>query len=293
MKLPLSYFLVLLITFGAMMQISCKKGAAIPSYIHIDKINLDVPAADKATFGSNSSKISDAWVYVDDIFRGVYELPCTFPLLEEGPHTLTIKGGVKKNGIAATRSNYPFFKEYVQNVELLKGQAITVTPVLQYSSTTKAIWLEDFDGPGISFAKGLQPSDTTLLITTNPSEVFEGTHSGVARLNTKQDQFECVSALRYSLPKSNEDVVLELNYRSNNTFQVGVYAYFANGDIKMKPASINIRPTNEWNKIYVWLTPEVSQEVNAVSYVIYINMQKEEGVDTPTLFIDNVKLLHL
>jgi len=42
---------------------SCNKEEPIPAYIHIDKIDLKT---NYSIQGSNSHKIIDAWIYVDD-----------------------------------------------------------------------------------------------------------------------------------------------------------------------------------------------------------------------------------
>ena len=45
-----------------------------PAYIHIDKFILNTAYL---TEGSNSHKITDAWVYIDDQLLGCFELPAT------------------------------------------------------------------------------------------------------------------------------------------------------------------------------------------------------------------------
>src|SRR5580693_7824504 len=72
--------------------------SAIPSYVHIDSIGF---TSYYLTQGSNSHKISDAWVYVDQQLQGVYQLPATFPVLATGSHEIDIKAGIEINGIAS------------------------------------------------------------------------------------------------------------------------------------------------------------------------------------------------
>jgi len=47
----------------------------IPSYIHIDKIDL---TTDYSSQGTSSNKITDAWIYVDNELIGAFEMPVTF-----------------------------------------------------------------------------------------------------------------------------------------------------------------------------------------------------------------------
>ena len=87
---------------------SCQKTfkAETPSYLNIEKIDLLISNASQGTV---SNKISDAWVFADDNFLGVYEMPATFPVLINGVHSLKIIPGIKDNGIAASRVQYPFY----------------------------------------------------------------------------------------------------------------------------------------------------------------------------------------
>ena len=62
--------------------------------------------------GTNSEKITDAWIYVNGNLEGVYELPATIPLHYEGLKNLVIYPGIKRNGIAADRKKYPFYLHF-------------------------------------------------------------------------------------------------------------------------------------------------------------------------------------
>ena len=91
----------------------CRKfegSQTIPSYIHIDSITVN---CDYFVYGANTSKITDAWVAIDDDIIGCFELPSTFPVLKKGPHKVSIYGGIKRDGISATRAPYPFYKPLV------------------------------------------------------------------------------------------------------------------------------------------------------------------------------------
>src|SRR3954471_3898254 len=97
------YFYLTAFTGACLLAFSgCNKEEPIPVYVHIEKISL---VANPDGFvnsvtgdeGSLSSKISDAWVYVDEQLVGCFELPVTFPVLAEGTHTVKIRAGIKVN----------------------------------------------------------------------------------------------------------------------------------------------------------------------------------------------------
>ena len=104
----------------AVFSFSCSKfdkEEAVPSYISIPAIKLIVPDSLKSQQGTASAKISDAWVYINDVLQGVYELPAKFPVLKEGSNTIKIRAGIKQNGIGSTRPIYPFFNDYIEGME--------------------------------------------------------------------------------------------------------------------------------------------------------------------------------
>src|ERR1035437_8225163 len=105
-------------------------GNPIPAYIHIDKIGVKVNS--DGSQGSRSNKISDAWVYIDEQLIGCFELPATFPVLYEGKHEIKIRPGIKVNGIAATRTPYPFYTIYDSIIHLQKGVRTYLNPIVTY-----------------------------------------------------------------------------------------------------------------------------------------------------------------
>ena len=118
----------------------------VPSYIHIESIGVD-SLTDYFTYGANTSKIADAWVYVDDQLIGAYELPTTFPVLKKGPHKVAIYGGIKVDGRSDTRDRYPFYRPLVyNNLNLAEDSIVNLTPALSYypiGDGTNVAWMEE------------------------------------------------------------------------------------------------------------------------------------------------------
>ena len=256
----------------------------IPAYIHIDKIDLTTTYA---TQGSSSNKITDAWLFVDDKTIGVFELPATIPVLvTNGDHKINIQPGVKMNGISATRLGYAFYQICTTTADLKIGEKVTVNPVTSYHPTLSFDWKEDFEGFGISLIKGTASTDTVAKKTTNPADVFEGSGCAIIVLDGAKTYYEGVSSASFSIPQGST-TFLELNYRSNNSFIVGLYA----GASTTPNPAISIKASESWNKIYINLSALVNT-LNATSYTVFIAMPKEDGVSTAQLFLDNIKLIH-
>lgn len=255
----------------------------VPSYIHIDKIDL---TTNYSTQGTSSAKITDAWVYVNDQYAGTFQLPVSIPVLAEGNCKVSVDAGIKINGIAATRGDYPFYIRSTQNLTLKRGEKLNTTPVVSYFNNVVFSWKEDFETIGISMIKGPFGSDTTIQKTGVP-DAFEGNNCGVVYLTG--NYYENISSSSFSLPCNGDPVYMELNYKTNNAFTVGLYSS-SNPSAQIQALTIN--PNTQWNKIYVNLS-SITQSSPSTYYTVYFSMSRDAAVSEAILYIDNIKLVHL
>lgn len=260
----------------------------IPSYIHIDKIDLTTNTEE----GTNSSKITDAWVYVDDQLIGAFELPATIPILFSGTHNVVIKPGIKVDGISATRAVYPFYKPYSASINLVPDSSITINPTLTYNSFTVFEWKEAFEDGGISIAKTLF-SDTTIEKTSDTSKIFhdEGSYSGIVHLDATHEFFQGVSLNSFILPTGDAPVFLEMNYKTDALIKVGLYANSSSSVMKLDVLYIN--KSANWNKIYINLNSAIARATNNPSdFQVCIEMQEDADASSAEILFDNIKLVH-
>ncbi|MDQ3048944.1 MAG: hypothetical protein M3R27_15445, partial [Bacteroidota bacterium] len=128
MKKCYSFLSALIISGFLLFLSSCEiynPAEQIPAYIRVEKFIL---TTDNFSQGSNSHKITDVWVYVDEILVGCFELPVTIPVLYEGSHQVKLRAGIKVNGISASRAPYPFYTIHEQTVDFQPTKKITLTP---------------------------------------------------------------------------------------------------------------------------------------------------------------------
>ena len=265
----------------AMAFSSCRKfegSQTIPAYIHIESIVVD-SLTDYFTYGAPTSKITDAWVYVDDDPVGCFELPATFPILKRGPHKVSIYGGIMSNGIAAARAPYPFYKPQIyETLNLVEDSIINLHPVLNYYPIGGGVekgWMEDFET-----ANTLLPvagSDTSI-IRINGVEAWHSTnsfYSGKIVLPPDSLDFTVATADEYSFHSGYlQYCMLEMDYNCNDAFFVGVM-YYKNYQLVTHPL-LRIQPTDtvndmpqRWNKIYVNIGPIMNENVTASYFKIY------------------------
>ncbi len=260
----------------------------IPGYIKISNINLQTTSAE----GSASHRILDAWVYTGNNPQGVYEMPVTFPIIKyQGPTRVQVFAGVYQNGISASRIIYPFYSSIDTMLDLQPSISYDLSGVIRYKTGTEFKLNENFEDAGIKFQKSGQ-TDTSLIQINSPGDVFEGNFSGLAILDSAKLKFEVATIDAFNLPKGGRPVYLEINYKNDIIFTVGMYASTPTQVIDL-PTELIINPSpTEWKKMYIDLTSVVSSAINAFEYRLYIRAIKTDENSTALLYFDNIKLIH-
>ena len=277
----------LMMTAGLLAMSSCSltdPSGEIPSYIHIESFNLTTDANQ----GSNSHRITDAWVGINDNLIGAYYMPSTIPVIGTGSNSIKIFAGIIENGISATREIYPFFEEYVIEVDLNQTEIDTLFPETTYSSATQFVFIEDFEFGNI-FGDDLDGNPATNMNTITTG-VFEGQRSG--RITLLDDFAVAVvgTTTQYPLPKVSIPVFLELNYRCDIDFSVGLRGITGNESESVTKLTLTAR--EDWNKVYISLDEEVNF-LNTALYQIFFSAEKPNSLPEANIYLDNIKLLHL
>ena len=282
MRFPVLTILTISIAFW----VSCKKNDdLIPSYIHIPSINLSTVYEFD---GSSSNKITDAWVYIDDNLLGAFELPATIPILSSGSHKIMIKAGIKINGISMSRTYYPFYQPWEGQVDLKKEEVDTIVPTVYYYPG-KVNWNEDFEEAGVTIQK-YGPSDTLIVKTSEAGKVFEGSASGIVTLSSGKPLLMNVSSDIFNLPQNTTGIFLEMNYKCNVEFVVGLCAILGSETSPIQTLILN--PSGDWNKIYVNLTYTANSVANTSDFRVYFYAALPEGSENGEILLDNLKLVY-
>jgi len=269
-----NFLIIILLAF-----ISCTKSNNIPSYISISDIELN----SSNISGANTENISDVWFYINDSLQGIYELPASFPVLNRGVNNIRVKGGVKANGISSTRIAYPFFTSYFDTINFIEDQNIVLNPIIEYNTSFNYI-IEDFEGSGTIVDSTLS-SEIDFSIKSDDN----GNNYAYARLDTPYINFE-VALDDLVLPQQGANVYLELDYKCNVEFQIGVYSNF-NQQVE-KNDLLFVTAKDQWSKVYVNLTPIVSSSIGANTFKIYINQRRPTNTSFAEIFFDNIKIIY-
>ncbi|MEL7220259.1 MAG: hypothetical protein AAGJ93_03005 [Bacteroidota bacterium] len=261
----------------------------IPAYLEIAPFTL---TTNLATQGSASEKITEAWVFIDGVFLGVYDLPATVPVLQAGVTEVTVEAGIRDNGISSTPEIYPFYEAYEVNLDLVPGETFNVQPQTQYLSNTKFALIEDFeDNRPRLFTQQILGSGEISLVT---ADAFEGQYSGFFGLSKEnQPILEISTELAFSeLQEDGVFVYLEVNYRSDAPVLWGIVGetdaitglerYYGSG----------FTPKAEWNKIYFNLSQSIFDSQLDEFQVGLQAFLRVEDPDTANVYLDNIKLVH-
>jgi hypothetical protein len=277
--------------------LSCKKEeqkSIVPAYLRIDQMSVD---AVFNTEGTESEKITTVLIYINDnnIPLGAYELPIDFPIAESGPTKIRVEPGMNLNGSKAFRTLYPFYSAYEETMDLVPEQTYYLranadsTPVCKYTGYLDLIVIDDFESAGLGLESSTA-SDTSIFKVGLSEGAFqyknEPTTSGKIVLKPSA-AFESISVDEFTYQPLS-DFYVELDYKAEVAFQVGVSMDTGNEIIKAPVVTIN--PNTEWNKIYINLITELGGTVPN-TYKVFVR-----GLNTTNsnkeILIDNLKLVY-
>jgi len=290
------YLLYFLLFCNLIFFVSCKKDklkAPEASFLVVNNVTLKtIITSGSNNQGVNSHKIVDIWYYVDGEFKGVFPVGSVMPIIASGNVEITLFGGIKNNGISSTRLPYPIYNSITYNLNIEPGKTYTVSPQFEYNSTAFFYYADAFDlnpsqGSYFSYAGDLPPTNTKDF---DPTRSYGGSGGSIFMTMTDdKPTSQLIQASGYYLPDGGSVIYVELDYKSNQKFSVGVIGISSSGG-EDKRSVVSVNPSDEWNHIYIQLSSTVSTAPTYGSYKVYIEGLK--NTESPDIYIDNVKLIY-
>ena len=257
-----------------------------PAYFYIPSFTFQA----NLNQGTSSEEITEVWVYANDKSLGVYDLPAKIPILDLGTSNIRIFAGIKNNGISNSRIRYPFYAPFDTTLTISSFQIDTIVPNFSYYNFA-VINEKTFESGNFLTQTGA--NNGTFSTTNNNLQVFEGSRSGLGHLDAGMSllYFKDDDNLTYA---SGDNVFLEMNYSSNNTFSVGFIT--TTGGITAKNMALIINPTSSgdgltpvWKKIYIDFGYILQQNPNAQFHEWYIEAVPSNSSVPVNIFLDNLK----
>lgn len=253
----------------------------IPAYIEVDSFGV---YTDLLTQGSSTSNIADVWVTVEGEFLCGYPLGTKVPVLYSGKHTVTLRAGILLNGIEGTRVPYAAFVSFDTLVDLKPGVIHKIVPRVTYAGETEFLLNENFDNNSLLFSTPV----TSASIIVEPN-TYDG-NCGRVVLDAAHNSFACTTIDSFDLPGGTKPTYIEIDYKCDADFSVGVKASTTLGPLDFP--LLGIRATSVWKKIYVNLTSITTQAQGARDWKIYMNASLGLNEISDTLRFDNIKLIY-
>jgi hypothetical protein len=273
----------------------------IPFYLRIDSISfIDSSTTPPTITKPGVQKITDAWVFVDGEYQGTYELPTTLPIDKPaGNHRINISPGILTNGMNSDRRIYPFFTDYQININTVEGRIDTIVPKVSYYKDGPNYppegagqFPEGFEGAGTILKIGPSSKVDTIIRTSDNNLVFDGNFSLLFELDATKDYVEFETAKSYSLPLFLRPVYVELNFRSDVNFTMGLYAENAlTGQVIVIPFITLLETEGEWKKVYLNLSNEIVS-YSGSKFKLWFNAKHNTNLVKSQLLIDNLKIIY-
>jgi hypothetical protein len=271
----------------------------VPVYGHIDSIHFSVPLDSTAKEGSGSNSIPYAWVYLDDIPVGAFQMPCTFPMVaSNGPHIIEVYPGIVPVNVNSPASIYSFYQSYSINMNLQQGITYKIKPTSLYYPWVQFPYQETFgEDPGgpplgiINYHGGgsnASAGSTTTMTVVNGNLAFNKGRSGMVVVNGTNDYYIGVTNPPVTLPYTGVPVYVELNYRSTAQFAVGMFE----SDTMVQVQPVIIYPSATWQKMYFSLSSTLSEySIGSDNIYFSISLDTYDGHTSDTLLLANIKIV--
>lgn len=272
---------------------ACKdQEEAIPAYLKIEQFSINSP-------GSNGGhKITEGWLYVNDVFLGAYSLPALVPVLAEGQSTIQVFPGVKENGQTLTPGLYPLLDRFETTAVLTPAETTTIQPLTRYATSAIFPWSLEraaFDNSSIVLENRDGDSTTSFVVTTMGA--FEG-NSVLMQVDTAHQIIEIATELVSNLPTTGDRPVwLELHYQNNMPFEFWILGADASGNNEVAQPVFQFAPSEDWNKIYFNLT-NFLVNLQQVKHRLFfrvklpLNSSGTPAQDSGAVYLDNIRLIH-
>lgn len=257
----------------------------IPMFIEIDSVSVETESGQ----GTSRHDIIDIWPSVDGQTIGVFEIPITFPVLDDDGDdvsNLFYQAGIDRLGRNNDHIIYPFFDRIEIDRAFIADTTIRENLAFTYKDETNFRLVESFE-VGHSFTLDVD-QDTSTFITITDADCLEGT-CGLIQLTPENPSFSAATTEAFlDIPVNSTPVYIEMEYKTDINLSVGLQSN-VNG-IDFEQFFVTMTPTETWNKVYIEVT-DILTVSQLESYRLLLGAVSTLSEDAE-IRIDNIKLLH-
>ena len=256
-----------------------------PTYVHVDSFHFLNPAIPRSL--SHLSQIKEVWAYYDNNLIGVFDLPCTIPVMTNSDTLgkLTLAPGIAVDGLNNLLGVYPFYRPDTSSLRPQPGKIINYAPATEFYSDAKITPLSSFAGGNSSNTFKLYGSGVPMEEYTDSIIGPAGIVNFLASTNDTVSENYSVDSLIIPL---SVPAYIEFDYKSTVPFYIGLEAYFA-GITSDVPLS-GIAPSDHWQKFYLSVA-DFEAQYTASYYFIHIKASLPPGEASGSFEIANIQLV--
>lgn len=267
----------------------CVKNNPDPSWIEINGFTVQSNPQLSGSEGDLSrNALTNGWVYINDKFIGIFELPCKIPVMVQGQSAIRVYPTILNNGISLTKKQYPFLEAYETIVDLKQNETVVIAPTTKYLAGTK-FWVEDFEGSTQKLTQG-NGSQTNYLV-----QLENGNRYGRVLLTPSESYWAMYTDEEdpFSFPIGSS-VYLEAEFYCTSKVITSVLAGKLDGTIT-EHVNVSMLPSNSetvvWKKIYIDLT-DVVKGSGGYKFWQAFSSQLPEGSSQSLIYLDNIKVVY-
>lgn len=262
---------------------ACQDEAVVPAYVHLTAWEFETKPGE----GSSRQQLPSAQVFVNGNSIGIYQVPITIPIAEEGPTTFAIAPVVKRNGMQEIEQVFPYFAFYRDTLNLVPTEEDTLNLLSGYQDRAEFILNEDFEGPLV--INDDLDGDPVTFLERQSDDVLDGQFSGRVRLSDDHRLIEVGSDTLFANLVGKGEYWLEVDYKTNVVFFFGVRAIINGTEIKNY--DLGVLPNEEWNKIYFDMTSNFLLDDSGLFQFVIATLLREQDGDEAEILIDNIKVV--
>jgi hypothetical protein len=264
---------------------ACGRVNEIPAYLSIQPFAVSV----QPTHGTARQNLSDAMVFINEEYLGIFELPATFPVLSLGATRVRVYPVVRQNGLRSNPVINPMFTFDSMTINLRANITDTIRPRTAYSSTTQILYVEGFESTNHSMGYNYDKNTRLRFISTEGGYENKSGQIILTRADTNI-VMQKASTNRFVLPSSYQNLFLEMDYKCDSDLGVGFVGFDPQTLTETALIKTYLYPRKTWNKVYVNITSEV-KATRSSEIRFYVASRLSDTLSRGEVWIDNLKIL--
>ena len=259
-----------------------------PTIIHLEPFEFEIQPGQ----GTSDNRITEVWVFANGNNLGAFTPPVNIHYLEEGPTRLNLRPGVRNNGIGDDAIIYPMFQHDSIDIVASPGSYHEVHPKTRYKDGVVFKLIADFELNN-DFTDNRDTIEASQLIQSQ-ADVFEGSYSGQITMTSEANFIDVGNSIALTgLPVNGKPVYLEMRYKNEVEFAIGILGIDLNGN-SFSNFFYLVKPSDEWNMLYLELTDQIQASSFSAYKILFQAIYPNAATKPPlNIFMDNIKVVHL